>query len=133
MVPRVGVGALIEQGGKVLLIQRRRAPEAGHWSPVGGKPEFMEPLEDALRREVLEEVGVQVRLERLLTVCDHRVPAEAQHWVSPIYLAGIVTGEPRNLEPDAIATLLWVDPLKPPTPLTITARAALDAFNALEP
>lgn len=59
-IPRVGVGAPLERDGKVLFVHRRRAPEVGHWSPVGGKPEFMEALEDAVKREVLEEIGVEI-------------------------------------------------------------------------
>ena len=105
----------------------------GCWSPVGGKPDWLEGLEAAVRREVREEIGVEIHLERLLVVCDHIVAAENQHWVAPIYLARIVRGEPRNLEPDAIEALGWFTRAMLPTALTLTSRVALEAYWQFEP
>ena len=64
----------------VLLTLRRRAPEAGCWSIVGGKVDFLERLEHCVVREAREEAGVEVELIRLLCVTDHVLPEEEQHW-----------------------------------------------------
>ena len=66
--PVVGVGAIILRRGRVLLVQRGRAPGRGLWSLPGGAVEPGERLEDAVRREVREETGLEVVVERLVGV-----------------------------------------------------------------
>jgi 8-oxo-dGTP diphosphatase len=63
-VPVVAVGAIVLRGDSVLLIRRGREPGAGKWSVPGGRVEFGEPLADAVVREVHEETGLAVRVER---------------------------------------------------------------------
>jgi 8-oxo-dGTP diphosphatase len=60
----VAVGAIVRREGTVLLIQRGRAPAAGKWSVPGGRVEFGEPLADAVVREVREETGLSVEVDR---------------------------------------------------------------------
>lgn len=55
----VGCGLVLRRGREVLLVRRRRPPEAGHWSLVGGKIDFMEDAKTAASRECREEVGVE--------------------------------------------------------------------------
>ncbi|MFO1443738.1 NUDIX domain-containing protein [Bacillus sp. Bva_UNVM-123] len=64
----VGVKAVILHNGKVLLIKRAHKAhiDGGTWEPVGGKLEFGEDIESALRREIREEVGLHVKIERIL-------------------------------------------------------------------
>jgi len=58
-LPRVGVGVLIlDHRSRALLTLRKLPPEAGSWSIVGGKLEYLETLHDCALREALEEVGV---------------------------------------------------------------------------
>jgi 8-oxo-dGTP diphosphatase len=127
--PRVGVGVLVVGAdGRVLLTLRRRPPEAGCWSIVGGRVEMFERLEECAVREAREEAGVEIVLDRLLCVTDHIVAAERQHWVSPAYLATIVGGEVANLEPDKTVSVQWFDVADLPGELTQTARNAIDAY-----
>lgn len=58
--PVVAVSICIFRGEEVLLVLRGRAPFAGLWSLPGGRVEFGERLEDAARREALEETGLPV-------------------------------------------------------------------------
>jgi 8-oxo-dGTP diphosphatase len=128
-IPRVGVGVLLVDSHKgVLLTLRRRAPEAGCWSIVGGKVDFLERLEHCAVREAREEAGVEVELIRLLCVTDHVLPDEEQHWVAPAYLGRIVSGEARNCEPDRAREVRWFELGSVPENLTITARNALEAY-----
>jgi 8-oxo-dGTP diphosphatase len=56
------VGAVVQDAaGRLLLIRRGHAPHAGSWSLPGGRVEAGETLEEAVRREVLEETGLRVR------------------------------------------------------------------------
>ncbi|MSV33991.1 MAG: NUDIX domain-containing protein [Bryobacterales bacterium] len=60
--PLLGVGAIIFEGDTVLLVERAGEPLKGWWSIPGGLLETGEKLEDALRREVLEETGLTVEI-----------------------------------------------------------------------
>ena len=62
---RVGVFALIERDGEYLMGQRR---DIGWWNLPGGGLEYGETLEQGLAREVREEVGVEIAVERLVGV-----------------------------------------------------------------
>lgn len=68
--PYVGVGGIIFRGDQVLLIRRGSPPALGKWSIPGGLVELGESLEDAVRREILEEVGLDVRVLDLVAVLD---------------------------------------------------------------
>jgi 8-oxo-dGTP diphosphatase len=125
--PGVGCGAAIVRDGQILLIKRLRPPEAGCWSLPGGKVDFLEPVADAVVREIREEIGVTIALDRGLGVVE-LIGLDDQHWVSPIYLAHIVAGEPRNCEPEKHDSLEWFPLGQPPAPLSVAAR---DAYAAL--
>lgn len=64
----VALKAVIVNQGKILILKRSSADEVGadQWETVGGKLEFGEGLETALIREVKEETGIDVNVERLL-------------------------------------------------------------------
>jgi 8-oxo-dGTP diphosphatase len=133
--PKVGVGVLlVDESGRLLLITlRRRPPEAGCWSIVGGKLNYLETLEQCAVREALEEVGAAISIDSLLCVTDHLVPAESQHWVSPAYLGRVSSRDTRNCEPDKTQEVRWfpIDALPPN--LTITARNAIQAYQRRSP
>lgn len=127
--PRVGVGVLLlDDSARVLLSLRRRPPESGAWSILGGRLEPFETVQDCALREVREEAGVEIVLDRLLCVTDHILPDENQHWVAPAFAARISHGGVRNCEPEKTADLQWFHLDALPQPLTMTARCAIAAF-----
>jgi mutator protein MutT len=106
----VGVGAAIfnDEGKLFLTLRGKKAKnERGTWEIPGGSVEFGETLETALKRELLEEYGVEVKLIELLDVCDHLIPDEHQHWVSPTYICQITRGRPKILEPEKCERVGW--------------------------
>jgi ADP-ribose pyrophosphatase len=132
--PRVGVGVLlVDEAGRVLLTLRERPPEAGCWSIVGGKVDYLETLEQCAVRETREEVGLEIRLAHLLCVTDHHLPHEGQHWVSPAYLGQVLAGEDRNCEPEKTRAVGWfplgelprISPSPPKTPSQLTSARFL--------
>ncbi len=128
--PRVGVGVLLtDDRGRVLLTLRKLPPEAGCWSIVGGKVDFLETLEECAIREAREEVGVEVSLRSLLCVTDHCLPGENQHWVSPAYLGQILSGKATNCEPGKTREVRWFGLDELPSNLTMTARSAIHAYS----
>ena len=128
--PRAGVGVLlVDELGRVLLTLRKLPPEADCWSILGGKLDFLEALEECAIREAYEEAGVEIVIERLLCVTDHRLPSEGQHWVSPAFLGRIVSGEARNCEPNKTQQVAWFPLDQLPPNLTMTARNAVQAYS----
>jgi 8-oxo-dGTP diphosphatase len=71
VTPIVGVGAVIWNAeNHIVLIRRGQEPRLGEWSIPGGKLEWGEGLREALLREVREETGLAVDIERLIDVVD---------------------------------------------------------------
>lgn len=94
--PIVGVGAIIRQDDRLVLIRRAKEPARGYWTFPGGAVELGESLEAAVHREVLEETGLQVELGDVAAVIDriHRDESGAvrYHFVIVDYHARPVGG-----------------------------------------
>jgi ADP-ribose pyrophosphatase YjhB (NUDIX family) len=75
--PVVAVGAVaVRDDGALLLVRRGRPPALGRWSLPGGRVEWAEVLSDALRREVVEETGVEVEPGDLAGLVERIYPDE---------------------------------------------------------
>ena len=72
--PFLGVGALIFEGAKILLVERAKEPLKGYWSLPGGILETGEKLEAAIRREVLEETGLEVEPLSIFEIFERIMP-----------------------------------------------------------
>ena len=68
--PIFGVGAIIFERENVLLIKRGQPPLEGFWSLPGGAQETGETVEEALKREILEETGLEIEILKLATMVD---------------------------------------------------------------
>lgn len=94
--PLLGVGAVIFDGPSVLLIERGQEPLKGFWTLPGGLVECGERLDEALRREVLEETGLVVEPLTVAAVFERIMPdAEGRtefHYVILDYLCRAVGG-----------------------------------------
>ena len=126
--PRLGCGAAIVRDGQLLLVKRLRDPEAGCWGLPGGKVDWLEPAEQAMRREIFEELGLTLQGVSLLCVADQIDPERQEHWVSPVYLASAPAMEPRNNEPHKHSDIAWFELDRLPKPLTLATRAAVRAL-----
>ncbi len=106
----VGVGAAIfDKDGKLLITKRGKEAknERGKWEITGGGVEFGETFEQAIKREIKEELGIEIDILELLGICDHIIPGEHQHWVSPTYICEIKEGKPKILEPNKCSQIGW--------------------------
>jgi 8-oxo-dGTP diphosphatase len=104
--PVVGIGGVVIEDGRALLIRRGSEPLRGQWSIPGGTLELGESLQAGVARELHEETGLEVRVLDLIEVFDRIFPAEADgrssaglrpkfHYVIVDYLCERISGEAR--------------------------------------
>jgi 8-oxo-dGTP diphosphatase len=104
--PVVGIGGVIIDQGRTLLIRRGSEPLLGEWSIPGGTLELGESLQEGVARELLEETGVEVRVLDLIEVFDRIYLGNGSsgggtkerprfHFVIADYLCERISGEPR--------------------------------------
>lgn len=112
--PIVGVGAVLVERGRVLLVQRGREPSKGKWSLPGGVLELGESLADGVVREVREETGLEVEVVELIELIDRIVRQPVSevgriryHYVIADYLCRVIGGE-MHAASDADA-VRWVE------------------------
>jgi mutator protein MutT len=110
--PLVGVGAVVWDGGRVLLERRGQPPAQGTWAIPGGLVEVGETAEAAVRREVREECGIEVAVGPVLGLFEpiQRDPdgRVRYHFVVVDFLAYYVSGELHT--GDDAAETRWVAP-----------------------
>lgn len=66
--PEVGVGAVVLEDNKILLVKRKYPPGAGKWSVPGGHLKLGEPLYRAAVRELEEETGVKAEPKGIINI-----------------------------------------------------------------
>ncbi len=83
--PLIGIGSIIIEAGRVVLVKRAHPPIQGHWSIPGGVLEVGEMIREAAIREAREETGLIVQPGELLGVYD-RILRDPEHRVQYHYV-----------------------------------------------
>jgi 8-oxo-dGTP diphosphatase len=95
LAPLLGVGAVVVDEGRVLLVRRGHEPLKGQWSLPGGLLEIGESLTAGVAREVLEETGLIVEPIELIELLDrihHEGERVRYHYVIADYLCRVTGG-----------------------------------------
>jgi 8-oxo-dGTP diphosphatase len=112
------VTAAIIRDGPLILIARRKLDakvEAGRWEFPGGKVDFGEHPEDCLKREILEELNLDIEIERFFDVASHVYSAAGSvaspktsglHVILLCYICRLLGGELKLLD---VAEVAWVN------------------------
>ena len=106
--------AVIHKNGKIFATQRGYGEYKGKWEFPGGKREEGESGEEALLREIKEELDSVVKIEELICVTEYDYPTF--HLIMDVYLSSLIEGELTLLEHedarwvplDSISTLDWL-------------------------
>ena len=125
--PKVGVGVLVvNETGEVLLVRRTMRPEIGRWSlPAGYLDQGEEPKATAVR-EVQEETGLHVTIERLLDVY-HNPPEQGGASIFILYRGRVVGGELKAGDDADAAAFFSLDAL--PDVAFASTQAAIAALR----
>ncbi len=115
--PAVGVGVLVQKGGKYLLGKRVGAHGKDSWSVVGGHLEFGESFQACAARETYEESAVKIKNIRFLTSVNNVFKNENHHSVTIFMTADWASGKPKTTEPGKIIDIGWYDLATHPEPL----------------
>ena len=109
--PILGVGAIIIDAGRVLLVERGREPLKGYWSLPGGVLEVGEKLADGVRRETLEETGLEVQPLSVVEIFERimldTAGAAEYHYVLVDYLCRVTGGS--LAAADDVSEVQWVE------------------------
>jgi 8-oxo-dGTP diphosphatase len=104
--PELAVGAVAVRDDSLLLIRRGRGPAAGEWSVPGGRVELDETLHVALVREVFEETGLEVVVDRFLGWVE-RI-GEQFHFVILDFAVTVLDPSVEPVAGDDAAEVAWV-------------------------
>lgn len=95
--PILGIGAIVVDDDRVLLVERGHDPLKGEWSLPGGVVEIGEHLKDAVRRETLEETGLEVEPVSVVEIFERIMPDRdgrpEYHYVLVDFLCTLLGGE----------------------------------------
>ncbi len=131
-IPLIGVGCVVLRGNQVLLMKRANRHGLDRWSTPGGHLDHGESPTECARREVLEEVGLELDHIEFLAITDDRFPESGRHYITIWMVAHIENGDATIVAADEVAELGWFAPDNLPSPL-FTSFAHLVAGQSLPP
>src|SRR5262249_3003751 len=109
--PILGIGAIVIDSGRILLVERGREPLKGYWSLPGGVIEVGGKLAEGLGREMLEETGVEVEplsvVEIFERIMHDAAGAPEYHFVLIDYLCRVTGGS--LIAGDDVSEARWVE------------------------
>jgi 8-oxo-dGTP diphosphatase len=101
------VACIIDSQQRILLTKRSIPPFFGQWVMPGGKIDHGEAIQLALKREVFEEVGLQISIDSLIDVYEHIGVGERQdHYIILYYRTSPLTFELQT-NPDELSEACW--------------------------
>ncbi len=125
---KVGAGVVIIKDGKTLLTKRKGSHAEGCYGSLGGHVEHGESPIEAVKREALEELGIEIGNIQFAT-CLNMVKY-GKHYIDITFVAEIISGDPTICEPHKIERVDWYSLDELPEPLFEPVRIALEGIKS---
>jgi 8-oxo-dGTP diphosphatase len=136
--PWVGVGGIVFQDDKVLLVKRGKEPGFGKWSIPGGAVDVGESVKSALQREIEEETGLLVEVLDLVEIFERIIPDSQgkilYHYVLLDYWCGMKGGQLRAQSDAADAgffPVLSLETMNLPRETAVVIRKAYEKYQKI--
>lgn len=129
-VTRVGIGIIIVNQNKEILIGKRTGSHAPFYSIPGGHVELGETFEASAIREAKEETDLDIIDPQVIGITNNleTYRREGLHYVSIVLLAKSYSGTPKIMEPDKCEDLRWVDPHKLTQPHSDASQRSITCY-----
>lgn len=121
--PKIGIGILIRNNDKFLLLKRKNVHGNGTWAPPGGHLELGESVIECAKRETLEEVNVVIENVKIVTITEDIFDVE-RHYIT-IWVAADYTGTIKNNEPEKCDAVEWFSEYEFPNELFLSFKNLL--------
>ena len=104
----IGIGIIFNRNGEILIDQRlENSSMGGMWEFPGGKRELNEEIEKTIHREIMEELGISIKVEDKLISFDYAYSHKKLFF--SVHLCKFISGNPKPIKSQK---LLWVNPQK---------------------
>ncbi len=127
--PLIGVGVMVFKDGKVLIGKRKSEMGRGSYIFPGGHLEYMESFDSCVRREVLEESGLDSKAIYLPARVYNLKEYDPKHYIDLSFAADWVSGEPKVLEPEKNESWRWYDLENLPSPLFAGMSSTIESYK----
>lgn len=125
--PKPCAGALVEKDGKYLLLKRANPPKAGTWNLPGGFMEAGETVEEAIKRELKEETGLEVEPYEYFMSRPSKYGGEGDELIGMSFKCHVIGGE-FSLAPESTEAG-WFTPTEMPLPEMPDDRAVVETLK----
>lgn len=124
---KVGTHIIVKNNkGEILLCKRNKKFGLGEWELPGGHLKFQESFEKNLERECREELGIKVRIGKLVSVTPNM--KYGNHYIIFTFVADPYWGIPECKEPHEHSQIKWFSQESLPSELFISTKYALDDY-----
>ena len=91
--PKPTIDVIVTDGDRIILVKRGKEPFKGQWAFPGGFVEYGERVEEAAKRELLEETGVVADIQSILGVYSKPDRDPRTHIISTVFIAQYIRGQ----------------------------------------
>lgn len=111
----VGVGVIVQKNGKILLIKRQGSHGAETWAPPGGHINFGETVENCAKREVKEEMDIEIKNLKVIGFTNDLFKKDKKHYITILVFSDWKSGKEKTdgREMSEFGWFSWNDLPKP--------------------
>jgi 8-oxo-dGTP diphosphatase len=117
----VGVGVIVQKNGKILLIKRQGSHGAETWAPPGGHIDFGETIENCAKREVKEEMDIEIKNLKVVGFTNDLFKKDKKHYITIWVFSDWKSGK-EKMDGREMSEFGWFDWNNLPKPLFIPLK-----------